>query len=129
MVKFLTFGYNGPMDVSLLILEPSGSQFGPLRRDFRAEADPDWDVRLVSSTDELLRRLAEQGSVDLAARAVAAGASDFLVLGKNLRQRIATLLGKLRGLFEVIDRNRLLDEHNAQLPCCVRTVFPATCAS
>jgi DNA-binding NtrC family response regulator len=59
--------------------------------------------------------LAQRGSVDLAARAVAAGAADFLVLGENLHQRIATLLGKLRGLFEVIDRNRVLDETNARL--------------
>ena len=55
------------------------------------------------------------GSVESTAQAIAAGASDFLVLGNQLRQRIATLLGKLRKLFEVIDRNRLLDEHNANL--------------
>jgi DNA-binding NtrC family response regulator len=58
---------------------------------------------------------AEQGSVDLAADAIEAGATDFLVCGEHLPQRIATLLGKLRTLFDVIDRNRLLDEHNAQL--------------
>jgi DNA-binding NtrC family response regulator len=55
------------------------------------------------------------GSVESTARAIAAGASDFLVLGNQLRQRIATLLGKLHKLFEVIDRNRLLDESNANL--------------
>lgn len=59
--------------------------------------------------------VAERGNVDLAARAVAAGAVDLLVLGENLRQRIATLLGKLRALFEVIERNRALDEANARL--------------
>ena len=58
---------------------------------------------------------AEQGSVDLAAEAIEAGATDFLVCGERLPQRIATLLGKLRKLFDVIDRNRILDEHNAQL--------------
>ena len=58
---------------------------------------------------------AQQGSVDLAAEAIEAGATDFLVCGERLPQRIATLLGKLRKLFDVIDRNRLLDEHNAQL--------------
>ena len=58
---------------------------------------------------------AGQGDVDRAARAIAAGAADFLVRGENLPQRIATLLGKLRGLFEVIDRNRRLHEANATL--------------
>ena len=42
---------------------------------------------------------AEKGDVNAAARAVNAGATDFLVRGENLRQRIATLLGKLRPLF------------------------------
>jgi DNA-binding NtrC family response regulator len=59
--------------------------------------------------------ISDRGSVESTARAIAAGAADFLVLGSQLRQRIATLLGKLQKLFEVIDRNRLLDEHNANL--------------
>jgi DNA-binding NtrC family response regulator len=59
--------------------------------------------------------VAEQGSVERASQAVAAGANDFLVLGEQLDRRIATLLKKLEGLLEAIDRNRLLDEHNAQL--------------
>jgi DNA-binding NtrC family response regulator len=59
--------------------------------------------------------VARRGDVDMAARAIAAGATDFLVLGQQLRERIATLLGKLSRLLEVIHRNRLLDEHNAQL--------------
>jgi transcriptional regulator with GAF, ATPase, and Fis domain len=58
---------------------------------------------------------AEKGDVDAAARAIDAGAADFLVRGENLRQRIATLLGKLRVLFGVIDRNRALDEDNTEL--------------
>lgn len=58
---------------------------------------------------------AEQGSVEAAARAIAAGASDFLVCGENLPQRIATLLGKLRGVLDVMERNRRLDEQNAEL--------------
>jgi len=144
------------MRVEILIFEPPGSQLGDLRREFREEAPTDWDVRLVSSMDELLRTLgddaphhlvilpdriddegrvgtdliapireigaeipivitADQGNVELVAQAVSAGANDFLVSGENLRERIATLLGKLKGLFEVIDRNRLLREHNAQL--------------
>jgi DNA-binding NtrC family response regulator len=149
------------MNVTVLIFEPSGRQFGDLRRDFRAEAPEDWAVQIVSSTEELLHTLAQnsghqlvlipdrpsaeskptdlhdgldlipqirnladnilvvvvsdRGNVESTARAIAAGASDFLVLGSQLRQRIATLLGKLGKLFEVIDRNRLLDEHNANL--------------
>ncbi len=59
--------------------------------------------------------VAEQGNVDSAGRAIQAGATDFLVLGDRLQQRIATLLGKLQGFYEVIDRNRLLDEQNARL--------------
>jgi DNA-binding NtrC family response regulator len=145
------------MHVSVLIFEPSGKQFGELRREFRAEAPADWEVRLVSSLEELLALagdqasqhlvvlpdrfgvdegqsglelipavrntgddvpivvVAETGNVESAAWAVDAGATDLLVLGEHLRQRIATLLGKLRTLLEVIERNRLLDAHNAEL--------------
>lgn len=59
--------------------------------------------------------VAEQGNVAAAAQAIAAGASDFLVCGERLGERIATLLGKLRGLFEVLEENRRLDENNARL--------------
>jgi DNA-binding NtrC family response regulator len=59
--------------------------------------------------------VAEEGNVGRAAEAIAAGATDFVVLGGRLRQRIATLLGKLRGLLEVMDRNRRLHQDNAQL--------------
>jgi DNA-binding NtrC family response regulator len=156
------------MQASVLIFEPAGRHFGDLRREFRAETPDDWAVQTVSSTEELLRTLADNsghqlvlipetysadlpskekqpdktklrqgldlisqiknladnilvvvvsdcGNVESTARAVAAGAADFLVLGNQLRQRIATLLGKLRKLFEVIDRNRLLNESNANL--------------
>src|SRR6185369_15850547 len=57
----------------------------------------------------------EEGNVDAVAQAIAAGASDFLVCGERLGERIATLLGKLRGLFEVLEQNRRLDENNARL--------------
>jgi DNA-binding NtrC family response regulator len=59
--------------------------------------------------------VADKGDVESAGRAVAAGATDFLVRGDNLCQRTATLLGKLRGLVAVIDQNRRLDQHNAFL--------------
>ena len=66
---------------------------------------------------------ASGGGVAEAARAVRAGASDFLVRGEHLRERIATLIGKLRGLFEVIARNRLLDQHNAVLRDSIQARF------
>ncbi len=67
--------------------------------------------------------VADAGNVDAAARAVAAGASDFLVRGDRLPRRVATLLGKLSGLFKVIDRNRRLDEQNASLRDAVQARF------
>ena len=69
------------------------------------QVDPDLPIVVV----------AKEGNVDSAARAVAAGATDFLVQGENLDQRVATLLGKLRGLFDAIGRNRVLDADLAQL--------------
>jgi DNA-binding NtrC family response regulator len=144
------------MNVETLIFEPPGWQFGQLRREFRLAAPRDWDVRLVSTVDELFDRLhassadhlvilpetiddagrsgteliapirqlgeeipivitADTGNVMLVAQAIEAGASDFFVRGERLRERIATLLGKLKGLFEVIQRNRRLREDNASL--------------
>jgi DNA-binding NtrC family response regulator len=66
---------------------------------------------------------ADRGSVDRAARAIAAGASEFLVTGERLRERIATLLGKLRGLADALDRNRKLDEQNARLREAIQARF------
>ena len=144
------------MRVTVLIFEPAESQFGDLGGQFRAEAPADWEVRTVSTSDELLRTLAEdsrhflvvlperidgagrtgteliapirqiseeipvvltadKGNVELVAQAIRAGASDFLVRGQRLRQRIGTLLGKLEGLFQVIERNRLLRQRNVHL--------------
>jgi DNA-binding NtrC family response regulator len=65
--------------------------------------------------ESLVVVVAERGNVERAARAVSAGAVDFLVRGEDLGQRVATLVGKLRGMFDVIARNRLLDEDNAAL--------------
>jgi DNA-binding NtrC family response regulator len=144
------------MHVETLIFEPPECQFGELRREFHMAAPRDWDIRLVSTVDELFDRLrsssvdhlvvlphqiddsgrsgteliapireldqetpivitADTGNVMSVAQAIDAGASDFFVRGERLRERIATLLGKLNGLFEVIERNRLLREDNASL--------------
>jgi len=59
--------------------------------------------------------VAERGDVDLAAEAVRNGATDFLVRGGRLHERVATLLGKVGNLLELIDRNRLLREQNRLL--------------
>ena len=59
--------------------------------------------------------VAGQADVELVGRAIGAGASDFLVQGAFLRERIVTLLGKLRGLLEVLERNRRLGAQNERL--------------
>jgi DNA-binding NtrC family response regulator len=74
-------------------------------------------LRLLRSADPLLVvvAVAERGDVELAAKAIAAGASDFLVRGERLGERIRTLLGKVHGLFALQDRNRQLGEQNRLL--------------
>lgn len=67
--------------------------------------------------------VAESGDVQTAAQAISAGATDFLVVGDRLAERAATLLGKLRGLFAVIERNRQLDQANAQLRATIEARF------
>lgn len=55
------------------------------------------------------------GSVDLVAQATEAGATDFLVLGDNLAERVATLVRKLKVFFDVVTENRNLQRRNAEL--------------
>ncbi len=71
-------------------------------------------LRLVSP-DTPIVIVADQGDVDSASRAIRAGATDFLVRGPQLTARVGTLLGKLQGLLEVLDRARTLDTRNSQL--------------
>ncbi len=59
--------------------------------------------------------VAERGDVDSAGKAIAAGATDFLVLGQRLHERVATLLGKVRRLVRLIERKQALEEQNRQL--------------
>lgn len=59
--------------------------------------------------------VAERGDVALAAEAITAGATDFLVLGDRLEERVATQLGKLRTLLGVMRESRVLKEQNARL--------------
>ena len=59
--------------------------------------------------------VAERGDVDSAEHAVRSGATDFLVRGGQLERRVSTLLGKVRGFIDVIERNRILNEQNELL--------------
>lgn len=89
----------------LVLIPDDGTQEAA---DVTAQLHATWpDVPLVV--------MSERGSVNTVARAIRAGASDFLVCGEYLGERVATLLGKLQGLFDVLERNRKLHEHNAQL--------------
>jgi DNA-binding NtrC family response regulator len=67
----------------------------------------DADVPLIAS--------AAHGDVRAAAEAVEAGATDFLVRGDRLRERLATLIGKVRRTLALVDRNRDLREQNLRL--------------
>jgi DNA-binding NtrC family response regulator len=101
----------GDRSRSCLVVLPESSGADLLRRVRREHAE----VPVVLCAD--------RGSVEKAARAVAAGASEFLVTGERLRERIATLLGKLRGLSEALERNRKLDEQNARLREAIQARF------
>ncbi len=59
--------------------------------------------------------VATHGDVKLAAEAVSAGATDFLVRGDRLEERVRTLLGKLRRIVLLLRQNRSLAEQNRQL--------------
>ncbi len=59
--------------------------------------------------------VAERGDVELAGRAVEAGATDFLVRGANLPERAATLMAKLGKLLRLMERNLRLSERNREL--------------
>ena len=59
--------------------------------------------------------VADSGSVEGAAKAIEAGANDYLVRGAHLNERISTLLQKLKGLFQILERNRELGAQNEDL--------------
>jgi len=67
--------------------------------------------------------VADQGDVESAAKAIEAGATDFVVYSEPMRERVATLLGKLRSLYAAIDQNRLLDERNEELRAAIEAKF------
>ena len=72
-------------------------------RDLRA-SDPDVPLIAVS----------ERGDVAKAKDAIAAGATDFLVRGEALDERVSTLLGKLRRLLDLVDSQRTLRREDSR---------------
>ena len=71
-------------------------------------------IRALDATVPVIA-VAERGNVNLAADAVAAGATDLLVRGDRLRERLDTLIGKVRRTLVLVDRNRDLHEQNLRL--------------
>lgn len=72
------------------------------------------ELRSIAPTTPVVA-VADHGDVDSAAQAIDAGANDFLVRGPQLRERAATVLGKLRVFFQALDRAEVLDERNTDL--------------
>ena len=56
--------------------------------------------------------VAERGDVESARRAVDAGATDFLVRGEKLGERVATQIEKIRRLVSLLDEKRALAREN-----------------
>ena len=82
------------MSGSIVILEPPDHQFGEVRRAFRAEADPSWDVRLASSIDDGDFAIRDTGTylvtgglaglgLLVAGRLVERGARSLVLLGRT----------------------------------------------
>jgi DNA-binding NtrC family response regulator len=74
-------------------------------------------VRRIRSCDAEIPvvAVAGHGDVRLASEAIAAGATDLLVIGDRLHDRVSTLLQKLRQISSVVERNRTLDAQNRRL--------------
>ena len=79
-----------------------------------AAADIMRAIRAIDATVPVVA-VAERGDVKLAADAVNAGATDILVRGDRLRERLQTLIGKVRRTLALVDRNRDLREQNLRL--------------
>jgi DNA-binding NtrC family response regulator len=65
--------------------------------------------------DVPLIAVAEHGDVGLAAEAVQAGASDFMVRSDELGERVTTLLAKATKILDLVHRHRALREQYRQL--------------
>ncbi len=71
-------------------------------------------IRAIDATVPVIA-VAERADVKLAADAVNAGATDILVRGDRLLERMQTLIGKVRRTLALVDRNRDLKEQNLRL--------------
>jgi DNA-binding NtrC family response regulator len=90
-----------PSDLVLLdYLEGDGREKG--RALLAAVRAQDGDIPVIA--------VAERGDVRLAAEAVQAGASDFLVRGEKLGERVSTLLVKVHTFLDLVHRHRALRE-------------------
>jgi DNA-binding NtrC family response regulator len=90
-----------PSDLVLLdYLQGDGAEKGRAVLAALRAGDPDVPVIAV----------AERGDVGLAAEAIEAGASDFLVRGEKLGERVTTLLVKVRKVLDLVHRHRALRE-------------------
>ena len=72
------------------------------------------DIR-VASRDIPLVAVAVMGDVEIAAEAIKAGATDFMVRSGRLTDRVCTLMEKLTPQLTLIDKNRMLQEQNMLL--------------
>jgi DNA-binding NtrC family response regulator len=59
--------------------------------------------------------VAAEGNVDAARLAIEAGATDFLVRGSRLEDRVSTQVGKIRHLLRLASQNRVLFSQNLHL--------------
>ena len=66
----------------------------------------------VRDADLPIVAVADHADVRLAGEAVASGANDLIVSDDRLRERVSTLVGKLRHVVDLVRRNRALDEQN-----------------
>ncbi|CAB1083913.1 Psp operon transcriptional activator [Olavius algarvensis Delta 1 endosymbiont] len=101
IMKKLTAGL--PWDLLVLDYELGDGQTGGDRilSDIR-KIGPEMPIAVV----------ADHGDVNIASRAIQAGASDFLVRTGDLASRVATLLKKIRPHLNLLNHNRILREQN-----------------
>ena len=99
-------GQEPPADLILVPFpEGDGNESGvDVLRQLRAR---DAEVAVVA--------VAERGDVEAATKVVMAGATDLLVCGDRLHERVATLVDKIRRVAALVRQNRALNEQNARL--------------
>lgn len=107
------FGDNAPCQLALVhtqgrVGESALSLIAELRR--RAPTSP-----IVAFSD--------QGDLESASEAIAAGANDFLIRGPQLELRAQLLLSKLHGLFEALHRASVENERSTSLLAAQRARY------